>query len=305
MAFRDRYRHLRAKLNVHSHCALWRGPAGEEALSKIAPMCQFPRFWLALAFACLVGSAQAQSPRSVYLEELTWTELRDAVKSGSTTILVPIGGTEQNGPAMVLGKHNVRVRALAGKIAGGLTHTLVAPVLAYVPEGSVNPPSAHMRFPGTITIPEAAFEATLEYAARSFKQHGFRDIVFLGDHGGYQKSLKRVADKLDREWSATPVRVQALEAYYRAVEADYAQALKRQGYSEAEIGTHAGVADTSLAMAVDPALVRVERLHGPKLAAAEGVYGEPSRANAQAGQLGVDLIVARSIAAIEQQRSRH
>src|SRR6185436_14882710 len=104
----------------------------------------------ALLIAATLSTAQAQTAPTVFIEELTWTELRDQLQAGSTTIIVPIGGTEQNGPAMVLGKHNVRVKALSAKIAAGVGHTLVAPVVAYVPEGQVNPPTAHMRFPGTI-----------------------------------------------------------------------------------------------------------------------------------------------------------
>jgi creatinine amidohydrolase/Fe(II)-dependent formamide hydrolase-like protein len=149
---------------------------------------------------------------------------------------------------------NVRVKALSDRIAQSLGNALVAPVIAYVPEGSVNPPTAHMRFPGTITVPEATFEKLLESAARSFKLHGFRDIVLLGDHGDYQRNMKAVADRLDREWAATRVRVHAIDAYYRAGEATFAQMLKRQGYRDDEIGTHAGLSDTSLAMAVDPRL---------------------------------------------------
>ena len=72
-------------------------------------------------------------------------------------VIIPIGGTEQNGPHMAIGKHNVRVKLLAGKIAAALGNALVAPVLPYVPEGRVDPPTAHMRFPGTITVPEDAF----------------------------------------------------------------------------------------------------------------------------------------------------
>lgn len=249
--------------------------------------------------AALAQGGQAQ--HGVYLEDMTWTELRDAVRAGATTALVPIGGTEQSGPAMVLGKHNVRARLLAGRIAQRLGQAVVAPVIAYVPEGAINPPTAHMRFAGTLTIPDAAFEATLEYTARSLRQHGFRDIVFLGDHGGYQKNMKRVADKLDREWAATPVRVHALDAYYRAADVEFARALEAKGYSRAEIGTHAGLADTSLSMALDPQLVREDRLHDSKPDAAQGVYGDPRRSNAQAGQLGVDLIVGHSVEAIRRE----
>ena len=152
------------------------------------------RTWLLLlAMVIGIAAARAQAPASVFLEELTWTELRDLVKSGKTTIIVPIGGTEQNGPHMALGKHNRRVIVLSERIARALGNALVAPVIAYVPEGGISPPTEHMRFPGTITVPEDAFEKILESAARSFKLAGFRDIVFLGDHGGYQRPPCRLA----------------------------------------------------------------------------------------------------------------
>jgi len=244
--------------------------------------------------------ARAQPPATVFLEELTWTELRDLIGSGKTTIIIPIGGTEQNGPDMALGKHNVRVKALSERIALALGNALVAPVIAYVPEGGVSPPEAHMRFPGTITVPDETFEKVLEYAARSFKLHGFHDIVFLGDHGGYQKDDKIVADRLDREWAATPVRVHAVGEYYRVTQTEYVQALKGRGYRDDEIGTHAALADTSLMLAVDPRLVRTDRLaSGAKLGPEDGVYGgDPRRSSAELGQLGVDLIVAETVAAI-------
>src|ERR1700746_2201469 len=153
---------------------------------------------MAKVFLCLcfllLGVAAARASETVFLEELRWTELRAQIRSGKTTVIVPIGGTEQNGPHMALGKHNLRVRFLSEKIARTLGNALVAPVIAYVPEGTIEPPTAHMRFPGTITVPEEAFQKTLEYAARSFKLAGFRDIVLLGDHGGYQKGEKAVAD---------------------------------------------------------------------------------------------------------------
>ena len=249
--------------------------------------------------------ALAAAPATVFVDELTWTELRDRIGAGKTTVIVPIGGTEQNGPHMALGKHNVRVTALSEKIALKLGDALVAPTLAYVPEGSVNPPSAHMRYPGTITVPEAAFEKVLEYAARSFKLHGFRNIVFLGDHGGYQKNLKAVAGRLDREWAATPVRVHAIDEYYRAVETTYVQALKSRGFGDDEIGTHAGLADTSLALAVDPGLVRTDRLQsGEKPARGDGVVGDPRRSSAALGQLGVDAIVGATVDSIRRATAR-
>ena len=129
-----------------------------------------------LLLLCLLAAVRpalsAEASGSVFLEDLTWTELRDAIRAGKTTAIVPIGGTEQNGPAIALGKHNARVKVLSEKIASELGNAIVAPVIAYVPEGSIHPPSGHMRFPGTLTVSDDVFQKTLEYAARSLKSAG-------------------------------------------------------------------------------------------------------------------------------------
>ena len=258
------------------------------------------------ACALAASGAIAQPPASVFIDDLTWTELRDAIAAGKTTIIVPIGATEQNGPLMALGKHNARAKALSEKIARRLGDAFVAPVIAYVPEGQVDPPTQHMRFPGTITLPDATFDKTLEYAARSFRRAGFHDIVFLGDHGGYQKNEIAVAARLNREWQARGTRVHAIEEYYRATQTAYVQALKHRGYSDEEIGSHAGLADTALTLALAPDLVRADQLASAgKPTAAQGAYGDPRRATAELGQLGVDIIVAQTVDAIRKATKRH
>ena len=255
--------------------------------------------WLRAALLVLAcGSAMPVFAGGVHLEALTWTELRDRVAAGATTVLIPIGGTEQNGPHMSLGKHNVRVGLLATRIAERLGNAIVAPVIAYVPEGAIEPPTQHMRYPGTISIPMPVFEATLEAAARSLQRHGLRDVVFLGDHGGYRASIDRVAAKLNREWGAAS-RVHALPEYYRAAQDDFAAALKARGFAADEIGLHAGLADTALMLALDARQVRMQvavaRLPG---ASGDGATGDPRRATAELGQVGVERIVEASVAAI-------
>jgi creatinine amidohydrolase len=252
-------------------------------------------FCLVLA---LTAPGYAQTPDTISLEDLTWTELRALVRAGKTTVLLPIGGTEQNGPHMALGKHNVRVKALAERIAHTLGNALVAPVLAYVPEGAVEPPTGHMRFPGTITVREETFRQTLDSAARSFRVHGFRDIVFLGDHGSTQAGERAVAARLNREWTASPVRVHAVEEYYRAATTGFDALLKTRGYRAEEIGQHAGLSDTSLTLALQPRLVRTTPREEPAPGEASGVEGDPRRASAELGRLGVELIVTQSVAAI-------
>ena len=125
------------------------------------------RYLVAFAFLCFATAASAQTPDTVFIEKLTWEEVRDAIAAGKTTIIVPTGGTEQNGPHMALGKHNVRIAANAEHIGRRLGNALVAPVVAYTPEGGIDPPTGHMRFPGTISIPDPVFRQVLEYIARS------------------------------------------------------------------------------------------------------------------------------------------
>lgn len=246
----------------------------------------------------LVPAVASAAPLPLQIDALTSPELRDRVAAGSTTVLLPVGGTEQSGAHLALGKHNQRAAALAARIAERLGGTLVAPVVAYVPEGAIDPPTGHMRYAGTLTVPDAAFEAVLEGAARSLCHHGFRHVVLLGDHGGYQAHLARVAGRFPATGGC---HVHALNEYYRAAQGDYPAALRARGFSPDEIGTHAGLADTALTLALDPSLVRSERLgRPPQPGERDGVQGDPRRATAALGQAGVDLIVDTSVAAIRQ-----
>lgn len=258
-----------------------------------------------LVLFCAARAFAQAPPDTVYLEELTSTELRDLVAAGTTTIIVPVGGTEQNGPHMTLGKHNARVRILSEKVARAVGRTLVAPLVAYVPEGRLSPATGHMRFPGTVTVPDETFQKVLEYAARSLQAHGFRDIVFLGDHGGTQADQKAVAARLNREWAATAARVHSIDEYYQAAAVEFPRLLKTRGYREDEIGSHAGLADTSLMLAVDPRMVRSDRLRpAPGRQGASGVSGDSTRASAELGQLGVELIVTRTADAVRKSIAR-
>jgi creatinine amidohydrolase len=225
-------------------------------------------------FLLLVALAGSVRSAPLQLDAMTWPEVRDALKAGSTTILIPIGGTEQNGPHMALGKHNFRVAVLAERIAERLGGTLVAPVLAYVPE-----PPGHMRFPGTISVPSGAFLAVVEGAARSLHRHGFRDIVLVGDSGDYQPLLRRLGDKLNREWAGTPFRVHYAAAYYAPA-------------------PHAGREDTARLLALAPSHVRLPQLKeaSPDTGAAE----DPSGATAEQGSESVERIVEATVRSLRE-----
>ncbi len=246
-----------------------------------------------LVFACSMASAAAQVPDTVFLEDLTWPEVRDALKAGKTTIIIPTGGTEQNGPHMVLGKHNFLVKHKAREIATRLGNTLVAPVMAYVPEGNVDPPSGHMRFAGTITTPEDVFAKVLEFAARSFKQHGFRDIALLGDSGGNQAAQKAVAETLNKEWAATPVRVHHLSDYYPGPGDAW---VEQQGIKREDVGSHAGIHDTASLMVLNPQMLRLDKLAPGKSGDGTGVVGNPALSTVEFGKQILERQVEAAVA---------
>lgn len=239
------------------------------------------------------------APRSVFLEDLTWPEVRDAVASGMSVVLIPTGGIEQNGPHMELGKHNVIIRDTAGAIAGRLGNALVAPVLPYVPEGSFAPPEGHLRFPGTVGVSVATFAAVLRDTATSLALAGFKLICFVGDHGGSQPVQAEVAAELSRAWHARGIRVANLGRYYSANGQD--EWLKAHGFSAAEIGTHAGLLDTAELLAIDPDGVR-SRLLSPQRwpYGATGAAGDPTRATPQIGQALLALKIQAGVAEARQ-----
>ena len=260
--------------------------------------------FLLVLSALFVVSLGAQAPlvprpQSVFLEDLTWMEVRDAIASGKTTVIIPTGGTEQNGPHMVLGKHNYLVTYKAGEIARRLGNALVAPTVAYVPEGDIDPPTGHMRFAGTITLPEDVFRKLLEYAARSLKQHGFLDIAFVGDSGGNQAGQKAVAEALNAEWTAARVRVHHISAYYPGRGDDYVES---QGISPEDVGSHAGTHDTSSLMFLNPSMLRFDRMGPGKAGDGQGHVGNPAKATALFGKRILEMQIEDGARQIEELR---
>jgi creatinine amidohydrolase/Fe(II)-dependent formamide hydrolase-like protein len=239
-----------------------------------------------------VSANDANLP-SLHIEDLTWTEVAAAQARGYATMIIPTGGTEQNGPHVILGKHNYIVAEASARLARALGGTLVAPVISYVPEGAVgDSPDLHMRWTGTVSVPDDVFAAVLDSAARSYKTHGFQTILFVGDSFGNQDAQAAVAQRLSAEWEAEGVRVLHLGDYYAAN--GQISWLKSQGHTEPEIGGHAGIRDTSELMAVHPGGVRAIPVSPPK-GADPGYSGAPAKASAELGERMLTLKVEAAL----------
>ena len=231
-----------------------------------------------------------QPPDTVFIDELTWEETRDAMKAGKTTVIVPTGGTEKNGYHMVIGKHNYVVAYAANLMARRLKTALVAPIIQYGPEGDPDKQNA-----GAITLPSPAYDMLLDAAARSLKVHGFKEILFIGDSGGNQAGLTAVANKLNEEWGGA-TKVYALTDYYSASRVYYRAWLEAQyGYDEDTVGSHAGISDTAQMLFIRPSGVRKDQIKpwgGPQ---DSGVSGDPTKATAEIGKMGVEFKVNAGI----------
>ena len=260
-----------------------------------------PRFKIALVFASLslqLGLVDPARAEMLAMRDMTWVEIAAAIERGAATVIVPTGGIEQNGPHMALAKHDIIVTAAAGRIAAGVGRTLVAPVVSFVPEGGIAPATGNMLFPGTIGVSEVVFEGLLEDIARSLKHAGFRDIVFIGDHGMSQAGQARVAQKLTLDWASSGVRVHQLDQYYD--DRGQVRTLEAQGETADTIGQHASLIDTAELMSIDPSRVDLRKLPAMRAdLAGAGGSGDPARASMTQGAL---LLKMRVDAATQQLR---
>ncbi len=244
-----------------------------------------------LSFATLAAGA----PPSVYVEDLTWPEVRDAIAGGATTAIYYAGSTEQNGPHMVTGKHNFVARHVAGRIASVLGNALVYPVMPFAPTGNASEQSGHMRFPGSVSVSDATFSAVARDVAESARAAGFRNIVLMGDHGGGQKSLEAVAASLDAQWGPAGTHVYYIPDVYFATEQRVAEFLHARGLPA---GAHAGIPDTSELMAIDTAGRWVRRDRMQAGTASNGVDGDPRQSSAELGRVFIDIKVDAAVAQI-------
>jgi creatinine amidohydrolase/Fe(II)-dependent formamide hydrolase-like protein len=254
----------------------------------------------ALAAFSLISARLTAQTAAPYIEGMTWTEIRDAMQAGKKAVIIPTGGTEQNGPHMVLGKHNYIVTFTAGVLAERLGNALVAPTVQYVPEGNFTAANFGSK-PGVISNPSPDYDNLLDAAARSLKSHGFTEILLIGDSGGNQQGLTNVANKLNQEWQGTGVKVFALTDYYQKSRVELrAWLLEKFGYDAATAGSHAGITDTSQLMYIRASGVRMNKLAPSGGGPESGVNGDPTKATVEIGKQAVEFKVK---AAVEQYRA--
>ena len=195
---------------------------------------------------------------SVWIDELTYMEVRDRIADGATTAIIPTGGVEENGPYLATGKHNYILEAICPVLARDLGNALCAPIVPFVPEGTLDPPPGSIFFPGTISVRDETFVALLEDIATSLKLHGFTNVVLIGDSGGNQRGLQAAAEKLNARWSGDSARAHFIEEFYTTGWTETMRYTEEVlGVAEtANDGHHDDMWVTAIMMVADPDAVR-------------------------------------------------
>ena len=235
-------------------------PAGR-GNQNLTPEQQAQREKQRAAQAIADGVRPIEALDTVWIEEQTWMETRDAIKAGKTTVIIGSGGVEKNGPYNANGKHNYVLRSTCNAIARRLGNALCAPIVTMEP-GNVDNPNIT---PGSVFITQETFRAVLRDMSTSLKSMGFKDIVMIADSGGNVNGMTDVAKELNSKWNGNPARVYYVTEYYTQDiwSYDYLKTLGILQQPDVRSATRWDIHDDyhyeSLVALTDPKLIRAEQ----------------------------------------------
>ena len=270
---------------------------------------------IAAVFLMLLTPAVKGQTNSLLIEDLTWTEVRDAIAAGKTTAIYYAASTEQNGPGMALGKHVFIAHYLAPKIAAQLGDALVYPTMPFAPTGDwgVAGPGVidsarkkgHMRYAGSANLSEETFGAVAHDVALSAISAGFKNVVLMCEHGGAaQSQLAKLADKMNQEWSLKGIHIYYIpDLYFKEKELmkEYMQK------HDLPVDSHAGTDDTSELLYVGKIVngesskwIRSAKLVNGREGDGTGVDGDQTKATVELGKMFTDAKVSLAVNQIKQ-----
>lgn len=208
------------------------------------------------------------------LADLTWPDIRARLDAGWTTVILPLGSTEQHGPHLPLSTDTEIAERLADAVAERLGRCLVGPA---VPLGCS---AHHLWFPGSMTLSQDTLARIIVESCESLARHGFRRLLVVSGHAGNVPAMKQALQMLTS--TATSFSVEVFADWGR-----YRQPLYRvgatAGMTPAQMGSHAGHYETSLMLRMQPALVHMHE-------AQSGFIGDPTEAAARLRASGMQTV---------------
>ena len=239
------------------------------------------------------AQVEEQAMKTIRMEQMTWPEIKWAIESGFTTVVVAVGSTEQHGPHLPTMTDARIGEELSERVARKLGHSLQARTI------EVGFSEHHLAFAGTISLKPETLLLILRDYADSLARHGFTRIVFIPTHGGNFAMVKQAIEEARRVHPEIDVTgftdMLGLIAILNRMSAEY-------GVSAEESGAHAGESETSMMMALEGGLVAADRFapgylgpfgeaeaklmleKGASAISANGILGDPRRASAEKGK---------------------
>jgi creatinine amidohydrolase len=271
---------------------------------------------LVIAVASL-RTCEAQKKPTVLTEEMSWTEIRDAINSGKKTVLLVVGSVEQHGPHLPTITDSLVGKYVAQQAALKLGNALVAPVM--------QPGLAehHLGFPGTISLNFHDFNEVLTDYCTSLAQAGFKNIVLISAHGGNTDTMIAYAPRIAKQL------LDQADVYVATGAVNPDETRKRLALatkyhvSLGKAGVHAGWFETSMVLAIRPDLVDMTKAEegldndsfympenakrtqlrgfavGVKPYSANGILGDPRGATAEAGRELLDLHIDELVKTVQ------
>lgn len=235
----------------------------------------------------------------IRMEEMNWPDVRAAISAGFTTVVVAVGSTEQHGPHLPTMTDTRIGDAMAHRVALKLGHALQARTIP------VGVSDHHLAFGATISLKPETLKSIVRDYVDSLVRDGFRKIVFLPSHGGNFAPVAQAIAEAKKAYAGIDVTgytdLFGLMGCLNRASAEF-------GISEEEAGAHAGESETSLMMALEPALVRQDRLapgylgpigekefqtilaKGMPALTENGVVGDPTKASAEKGEVYLERL---------------
>lgn len=253
--------------------------------------------------------------KKIFYHELSWPEIKDAVKEGKIPIL-PVGSIEQHGPHLPLTTDAFIVFSICVKAAEASGDLLVMPPIYY------GYSAHHMDFPGTISVETENFMGYVYDVCRSLVAHGFRKMIILNGHGGNAAPLQMVARRISEETNS----LCALISWWNLAEKEI-DSLRESDFPGGM--AHSCELETSVMLSLKPEYVSMEKavkdigfqkssfvwldlLKPSPVYLGEnfstfsrtGIIGDPTLATAEKGEKIVDAVVRNLVKFVDEFKYR-
>ena len=240
---------------------------------------------------------------SLWIEELTWMEIRDAIRDGNTTVLVLTGGVESNGPHLASGKHNYSNKLMGESVAQALGATLIAPLVTLEPGNPTGPVTIGSTGP---MVSQATYIAWLTDIGDSLRSMGFTQVYFLGDSGGNRRGMQAAADELNDRYGGVPTQFHHVPEFYNHDKVrQYIQEtlgipeeMEYQASSGSD-GIHEELSITSVMSVIDPTSIRFDQRVEAGRASINGISLLPLSDTQSLGRMVIDFRTRLTVEAIK------